>query len=59
MADKIPKVSICVVTYNQEKFIGQCLQSIVDQVVNFDIEVIVADDCSTDGTRDIIKDFFN
>jgi glycosyltransferase involved in cell wall biosynthesis len=59
MADKTPKVSVCVVTYNQEKFIGQCLQSIVDQVVNFDIEVIVADDCSTDGTRDIIKDFFN
>ena len=59
MADKIPKVSICVVTYNQEEFIGQCLQSIVDQVVNFDIEVIVADDCSTDGTRDIINEFFN
>lgn len=58
MADKIPKVSICVVTYNQEKFIGQCLQSIVDQVVDFDIEVIVADDFSTDGTRDIIEDFF-
>ena len=51
------KVSVCVVTYNQEKFIEQCLQSIVDQEANFDFEVLVADDCSTDRTREIIKIF--
>ena len=56
--EKCPKVSVCVVTYNQEKYIHQCLQSIVDQQTSFDFEVIVSDDCSTDGTDLIIKDFF-
>lgn len=52
-----PKVSVCVVTYNQEKYIRQCLQSIVDQNTDFDFEVIVGDDCSTDGTRAIVSEF--
>lgn len=51
------KVSVCVVTYNHEKYIRQCLQSIVDQVTDFDFEVIVGDDCSTDGTQEIIKEY--
>ena len=54
---KTPKVSVCVITYNQEKYIRQCLQSIVDQVTDFDFEVIVGDDCSTDSTRDIVREF--
>lgn len=57
VTEKKPKVSVCVVTYNQEKYIRQCLQSIVDQVTDFDFEVIVADDCSTDGTRAIVREF--
>jgi len=56
-AENKPMVSVCVVTYNQEKYIRQCLQSIVDQVTNFFFEVIIADDCSTDGTRAIVREF--
>ncbi|CAN1487152.1 WcaA Glycosyltransferases involved in cell wall biogenesis [Burkholderiaceae bacterium] len=52
-----PKVSICVVTYNQEKYIEQCLQSLVDQKTNFDFEIVVADDCSADNTREIVSAF--
>jgi len=52
-----PKVSVCVVTYNQYKYIGNCLKSILDQETDFDYEVIVGDDCSTDGTRELIIDF--
>lgn len=54
---KTPKVSVCVVTYNHEKYIRQCLQSIVDQETDFDFEVIVGEDCSTDGTRAIVLEF--
>ncbi len=54
---KNPKVSVCVVTYNQEKYIRECLQSIVDQETDFEFEVLVSDDCSTDGTRSIIQKF--
>ena len=46
-----PKASVCVITYNQEAYIRECLQSIVDQMTDFDFEVIVGDDCSCDGTR--------
>jgi glycosyltransferase involved in cell wall biosynthesis len=53
------KVSVCVVTYNQENYIRQCLQSIVDQKVDFNFEIIVGDDCSTDGTRVIVQEFLN
>jgi glycosyltransferase involved in cell wall biosynthesis len=52
-----PKVSVCVITYNQEQYIGECLQSLVEQRTNFDFEIIVGDDCSTDGTHGIILDF--
>ena len=54
---KPPKVSVCVVTYNQEKYVAQGLQSIVDQETDFDFEIIVGDDCSTDGTREILENF--
>lgn len=57
MDERNPKVSVCVVTYNHEKFIRKCLQSIVDQETDFDFEVIVGDDCSTDGTRAIVQEF--
>lgn len=52
-----PKVSVCVVTYNQVNYIRQCLKSILDQETDFDFEVIVADDCSSDGTRDVLREF--
>ena len=55
--ERRPKVSVCVVTYNQKKYIRQCLQSIVDQEADFDFEVIVGDDCSEDGTREIVQEF--
>lgn len=55
---KSPKVSVCVVTYNQEKYIKQCLLSILEQKTDFDFEVIVGDDCSKDGTWKILEDLF-
>lgn len=51
------KVSVCVVTYNQEKYIADCLQSLVDQVTDFPFEIIVGEDCSTDRTREIVLEF--
>ena len=51
------KVSVCVITYNHELYIAQCLQSIVDQRCSFNFELIVRDDCSQDGTLEIIRGF--
>ena len=52
-----PKVSVCVITYNQERYIRECLQSLVTQRTDFPFEIIVGDDCSTDGTRAIVQEF--
>ncbi len=54
MSDNI-KVSVVVATYNQEKYIAQALDSIVTQKVNFKMEVLVGDDCSSDNTADIVR----
>lgn len=50
-----PKVSVCIVTMNHERFIEQCVRSALDQLTDFDFEVIVGDDCSTDRTPQILK----
>jgi glycosyltransferase involved in cell wall biosynthesis len=52
-----PKVSVCIIAYNQAKFIRQCLDSVIAQRTNFPFEVVVGDDASTDGTREIIADY--
>lgn len=50
------KVSICLCTYNGEKYLKEQLQSIVNQTMLPD-EIVVCDDCSTDKTVDILNDF--
>lgn len=46
-----PLVSVIVPVYNQEKFVGRCLRSLLDQTVPADTyEIIVIDDCSVDRT---------
>ncbi|MED5526635.1 MAG: glycosyltransferase [Pseudomonadota bacterium] len=54
-----PLVSVCVISYNHEKYIEQCLHSIVEQKSfgSFDIEIIISDDCSLDETKNIIEGF--
>lgn len=51
-----PKISVIVPVYNVEKYIAECLDSLVGQTLR-DIEIICVDDCSTDGSVDIIKKY--
>jgi glycosyltransferase involved in cell wall biosynthesis len=54
----LPKVSVCVITYNHGEWLRECLQSIVEQVTNFDFEIIVGDDCSNDeNSKFILTEF--
>ena len=54
-----PVVSIAILTYNHFDYINLALDSILEQKVDFDFEVIIADDCSSDGTIDEIKKFYS
>lgn len=49
------QVSICLVTYNQEKYIAECLESLIAQDTELNYEIIVGEDCSTDSTRAIVQ----
>jgi glycosyltransferase involved in cell wall biosynthesis len=51
------KLSVAMITYNHERFIGQAIESVLAQRVNFDYELVIGEDCSTDGTRAAILDF--
>ena len=50
-------VSVIVCTYNQEQYIAQTLDSILMQQCDFDIEVLVGEDCGTDNTRRICEEY--
>lgn len=55
--NKEPVVSVLVITYNQAQFIGHALKSILEQQTDFPIEILVGDDCSTDGTGGVVLRF--
>ena len=48
-----PVVSVHVVTYNHANYIKACLDGILMQQTNFAFEILLGDDASTDGTREI------
>lgn len=50
------KVSVVCITYNHEKYIEKALNSFLNQKTNFDYEIIVCDDYSTDNTVNIIEE---
>jgi glycosyltransferase involved in cell wall biosynthesis len=51
------KVSVLMITYNHAPFIAQAMDSALTQDVPFPIELVVADDCSTDGTGEIVREY--
>ena len=49
------KLSVILITYNHGPYIEKALKSVLAQETDFPFEVVVGDDCSTDGTQDIIR----
>ena len=56
MKDDNPAISVIIPLYNVEKFIGECLDSILAQTFT-DYEVIVSDDCSTDKSCEVVESY--
>ena len=54
----VPKVSIIIPIYNVEKYVEQCIKSVVEQTLG-DIEIICIDDCSTDNSISIVESYAN
>jgi hypothetical protein len=54
-----PVVTVVVITFNHEQYVEDALRSILSQKTNFPVEVLISDDCSTDGTRRVIDAVVN
>lgn len=54
-----PLLSIHLLTYNHENYIEKCLDSIINQVTDYNFEIIIADDASSDNTPKILIDYKN
>lgn len=50
-------LSVFMITYNHEMFIKQAIEGVLMQKVNFPLELVIGEDCSTDSTRKICEDF--
>jgi glycosyltransferase involved in cell wall biosynthesis len=57
MKNEKPLVSVCCITYNHEKFISQAIDGFLMQKTDFPVEIIIGEDCSTDNTRAICRDY--
>jgi glycosyltransferase involved in cell wall biosynthesis len=49
-----PQISVCIPSYNHSRFLPQTIASVLEQTFD-DFEVLIIDDCSTDGTEAILK----
>ncbi len=58
MQDEKITVSVICLVYNHSSYLRQCLNGIINQKTNFNIEVIVNDDASVDNSKEIIKEFY-
>lgn len=54
-----PVVSVCVATYQHAPYIRECIEGILMQETDFPYEIIIGEDESTDGTREICIDYAN
>jgi glycosyltransferase involved in cell wall biosynthesis len=52
-----PLLSVHIITYNQASYIADTLEGALRQETDFGVEILVGDDCSTDGTREIVLDY--
>jgi glycosyltransferase involved in cell wall biosynthesis len=55
MSGTDPEVSVCLITYNHEPFIREAIDGVLAQEKPFTWELIIAEDCSTDRTREIVR----
>lgn len=55
--DRQPLISFVVLCYNTQKYVGECIRSILSIATDLSFEIVAIDDCSPDGTYEILKSF--
>lgn len=54
----VPLVSVTIISYNHEKYIDDAVASALSQITDFQFEIIVFDDASFDGTKEIVEQYY-
>ena len=54
---KRPVVSVLTITYNHEPFLAECIESVLAQETGFEVEMVIGEDASPDGTRRLCREF--
>jgi hypothetical protein len=52
-----PEVSVYIQTYQHREYVRQAIEGVLAQRTPFEVEIVVADDCSTDGTRELLAEY--
>lgn len=52
-----PKISVCTITYGHESYIEKCIEGVLNQVGDFDLEFVISNDKSPDTTSEIVKKY--
>ena len=50
-------ISVILLTYNHEPYVAEAIESVLNQECNYAYELIIGEDCSSDGTREIVKSY--
>jgi hypothetical protein len=54
---RLPLVSVHMITYNHEPYIAQAIEGVLKQEIDFPMELVIGEDCSTDRTREIVMEY--
>ncbi|GAB3219701.1 glycosyltransferase [Algoriphagus aestuariicola] len=52
-----PKLSVCMIAYNVGRFIGDAIDGVLNQKADFNIELVISNDCSSDNTEEVVLKF--
>lgn len=54
-----PKLSVCMIAYNVGNYIGDAIDGVLKQKADFDIELVISNDCSSDNTEEVVLKYVN
>jgi glycosyltransferase involved in cell wall biosynthesis len=54
----MPTASVCIITYNHEQYIEQAVRSVLEQKTDFNVEIVIGEDGSTDRTAEVLRTMF-
>lgn len=57
MTNPSPLVSVCMTTYNHEPYIARAIESVLAQQTSFGVELVLGEDCGTDRTAEICREY--